>query len=96
MGSNTLRIIIPREPDSELPKCIICLSDDPITTIYSGSCTCHPHIHEQCLASWFTENPGVCPICRIKHINEIVARPEFRENTRYYLCVSLFCFLLVK
>ena len=90
--TNTLRIIIPREPDFELPKCIICLNESPITTVYSGSCACHPHIHEQCLAVWFTENPGVCPICRTKYSTDIVVIPQIREYNRYYLCLSLFCF----
>ena len=93
-SDNVLRIIIPREPDYELPKCIICLNDAPITTVYSGSCACHPHIHEQCLAQWFTENPGVCPICRTKYTTDIIVRPQLRGNNRYYVCVSLFCFFL--
>ena len=88
---NTLRIIIQQ---SELPKCIICLSDTPTTTIYSSSCACHPHIHEQCLALWITENPGVCPICRTKYTTDIVVIPQIRENIRCHLCACLFCTIM--
>lgn len=90
-NTSTLRIIIPREPEYEFPKCIICLNDAPIITTYSGSCACHPHIHEQCLAQWFAENPEVCPICRIKYSTDIVVIPQQRENIRYHLCACLFC-----
>lgn len=93
--TTTLRIIIPREPDFELPKCIICLNDAPITTTYSGSCACHPHIHEQCLTQWFAENPGVCPICRKKYITDnttdILVVPQQRENIRHQVCACVFC-----
>ena len=81
---NTIRSII---LESELPKCIICLSDTPITTTYSGVCTCHPHIHEQCLESWFRENPGVCPICRI-------VRVQTRDTRIYNRYSCLFCTIM--
>lgn len=73
-----------------LNTCIICMSDNPETIAYSGTCNCHPNLHEECFKKWVQENTSVCPICR-KSNNVVIPINQRNLRNYFFCCLCFFC-----
>ena len=75
----------------EKPTCIICLSSEPETYAYKGTCNCTPSVHIKCLDEWYKTNNKSCPICKKRlvipssEVNEAVRQ---RDRDIWICCAS--------
>lgn len=60
--------------DTGADPCLICLDVEPPPLDKSFPCGCRGPFHDPCLAVWFLEKEGVCPICRVCSCCGIVAQ----------------------
>jgi hypothetical protein len=73
--------------NQEKKVCMFCLCETPTTVPYDGPCMCKPHVHKNCLESWFHNTPNECPLCRKDYDPVSETEDELVVPPRNYLVV---------